>query len=88
MSNAEIQIVLAKPETQNYITNTTKVLMSNERHFSVVVLKDKSREKVQNIVQKTGMVPMPREVLPVNVNDAAGYVPTPVEGTNNPYYNK
>ncbi|GEM_PF-3938048 len=88
MSDAEIQIVLAKPETQNYITNTTKVIMSNERHFSVVVLKDKSGEKVQNIVQKTGKVPMPKEVLPANVNEGAGYVPTPVEGTNNPYYNK
>ncbi|MGB7499706.1 MAG: RHS repeat-associated core domain-containing protein, partial [Moheibacter sp.] len=87
-SDAEIQVILAKPDMQNYITNLTKTIMSNERHFSVVVLKDKSGEKVQNIIQKTGTVPMPRKVLPANFNEVNGYLPTPVEGTDNSYYNK
>lgn len=87
-TEVEIKLMLNKPEFKSDVDNATKTILVNERHYSVVVLKNIGGDKVQNIIQKTGTVPMERKVLPANVNEGANYIPTPIENTTNPYYNK
>jgi len=88
-SDAQIDTYLKSPQVQTQLDNMSKALVADERHFSVVVLKNKSGTGVQNIVQKAG-----KNNFKFKVDDAkkAGatlpYAPTPVGGTNNPYYNK
>jgi hypothetical protein len=63
--------------------------MTNERHFAVVLLKDKTGEKVQNIIEKAG--PQPFSYSVDRIEDASrglNYAPKPVQGTINPYYRK
>jgi RHS repeat-associated protein len=88
LSSAEIQAKLADPRTQEEILNLTNSVMANERHFSVVVLKDKSG-CVQNIIQKAGQNPFTFIVNHVNeVSNVLPYAPTAIEGTKTPFYNK
>ena len=87
-TDVEIKVLLSKPEFKSDIDNATKTILVNERHYAVVVLKSIGGDKVQNIIQKTGTIPMERKVLPANVNEGANYIPAPIENTTNPYYNK
>ncbi len=88
-SDAEIQVILNDPRTQKQILNMVKMTIADERHFSIVVLKNKSGKKVKDIIQKPG-----RSNFSFNVDKAKKvhpsipYKPTPVGGTSNPYYNK
>ncbi len=88
LSEAEIKSIITKPSVQSEITNVANWLMTNERHFSIVVLKDESG-CVQNIIQKSGQIPFEFKVNHVNeVNDVLPYAPKPSEGTKTPYYTK
>ena len=87
-TDVEIKTLLTKPEFKSDIDNATKAILVNERHYSVVVLKNIGGDKVQSIIQKTGMIPMERKVLPANTNEGSNYVETPIENTTNPFYNK
>jgi RHS repeat-associated protein len=88
MSDAEIKTKLVDPKTQAEINNLTKMTVANERHFSIVVLKDKSG-CIQNVIQKSGQSPFTFKVNHVNeIANVLPYVPTPVEGSKTPYYDK
>ncbi len=89
LPDAEIQAILSKPEVQARFSEDAKSLATNERHFAVVVLKDKSGENIQNIVQKAGHTDFSYKVDKIsNVNNVLPYISKPVEGTTTPYYRK
>jgi hypothetical protein len=60
----------------------------NERHYSIVILKDKSGANIQNIIKKSGQLPMENKIHPADVNDADGYIAKPTsDKVNHPYFN-
>ena len=67
-----------------------KELVKNERHFSVVILKDKTGKKIQQLLQKTGEVALDRKNVktPADVRSVYPYTPTPVKNNKYPFYVK
>ncbi|WP_299259925.1 DUF6443 domain-containing protein [uncultured Aquimarina sp.] len=88
-SKVQIDGIINDPKLQKHVDNMSKAVVADERHFSVVVLKNKSGTGVQNIIQKAGQNHFTFKVDDAKkAGDALPYAPTPVGGTNNPYYNK
>jgi len=90
LPDAEIKRRLSDPKVQKDIDNYAQAIVTNERHFAVVILKTRDGKNIQNIIQKSGQ-------LHFNLNDVDTmedtqnihpYEPTPVEGTKSPYYNR
>tara|TARA_Y100000815_G_scaffold177612_1_gene161781 strand:+ start:657 stop:1049 length:393 start_codon:yes stop_codon:yes gene_type:complete len=84
-TDAEIKVELAKPEMQKIINH----IATNERHYSIVILKDRSGSHVKNIIQKSGQLPMENKILPANINESNNYIPMPTSSNVQfPYFNK
>ncbi|PSL27476.1 DUF6443 domain-containing protein [Chitinophaga ginsengisoli] len=89
MSDADIQAWISNPKWVEGFTTFVCDVVEHERHFAVVVLKDKTGQNIQDIIQKAGKQHFMFTVDKMaNVGNEIPYVPTPVEGTTTPYYDK
>ncbi|WP_422107279.1 DUF6443 domain-containing protein [Winogradskyella sp.] len=90
LSDAQIVGALKDPKVQTDIENYALAILTNERHFAVVILKTKDGKSVQNILQKSGTKHFNFDKVDT-MEDTSGiipYKPSPVKGTKNPYYNR